>query len=137
MGRTKLRTFSIAVLLVSSSLGLALNFSEDIVASSGQSFDEESQINQLRSGFANESSRIEQQKQQAQDVGIQTDFFFLREIWNVMQTVVGGLGDVASLVTSGLGLTGLAIPEAVYNLFGIVTIGVIFAVVAAARGWDV
>lgn len=137
MGRTKLRTFSIAVLLVSSSLGLALNFSEDIVASSGQSFDEESQINQLRSGFANESSTIEQQKQQAQDVGIQTDFFFLREIWNVMQTVVGGLGDVASLVTSGLGLTGLAIPEAVYNLFGIVTIGVIFAVVAAARGWDV
>lgn len=137
MGRTKLRTFSIALVLVSASLGLALNFSEDIVASGGQTFEEESGINQLRAGFANESGTIEEQKRQTQDVGIQTDFFFLREIWNVMQTVVGGLGDVAGLVNAGLGLTGLAIPEAVYNLFGVVTIGVIFAVVAAARGWDV
>ena len=137
MGRTKLRTFSIALVLVSATLGLALNFSEDIVASGGQTFEEESGINQLRAGFANESGTIEEQKRQTQDVGIQTDFFFLREIWNVMQTVVGGLGDVAGLVNAGLGLTGLAIPKAVYNLFGIVTIGVIFAVVAAARGWDV
>ena len=137
MGRLKLRTFSIAIVLVSATLGFSLNFSEDLLASTDQSFSEESELNQLRAGFANESNTIQEQQEETQDVGIQTDFFFLREIWNVMSTVVGGLGDVSRLVQASAGLTGLAIPDALLNLFGIVVIGVVFAVVAAARGWDV
>lgn len=138
MARLKLRTFSIAVLLVSATLGLSLNFSESILAGSGQSFDEKSSVNQLREGFANESTSFEDRGlSQTQDVNIQTDFFFLREIWNVIQTVVGGLRDITGLFQAAVGLTGLAVPDAIYNLFGIVVIGVVFAVVAAARGWDV
>jgi len=138
MARLKLRTFSIAVLLVSATLGLSLNFSESILAGSGQTFDEKSSINELRQGFANESTSFEERGlSQTQDVNIQTDFFFLREIWNVIQTVVGGLGDIIGLFQAAVGLTGLAVPDAIYNLFGIVVIGVVFAVVAAARGWDV
>jgi len=138
MARLKLRTFSIAVLLVSATLGLSLNFSESILAGSGQTFDEKSSVNQLREGFANESTSFEDRGlSQTQDVNIQTDFFFLREIWNVIQTVVGGLGDIIGLFQGALTLTGLAVPDAIYNLFGIVVIGVVFAVVAAARGWDV
>jgi hypothetical protein len=138
MARLKLRTFSIAVLLVSATLGLSLNFSESILAGSGQTFDEKSSVNQLREGFANQSTGFEDRGlSQTQDVNIQTDFFFLREIWNVIQTVVGGLGDIIGLFQAAVGLTGLAVPDAIYNLFGIVVIGVVFAVVAAARGWDV
>jgi hypothetical protein len=138
MARLKLRTFSIAVLLVSATLGLSLNFSESILAGSGQTFDEKSSINELRQGFANESTSFEERGlSQTQDVNIQTDFFFLREIWNVIQTVVGGLGDIIGLFQAAVGLTGLAVPDAIYNLFGIVVIGVVFAVVSAARGWDV
>jgi len=138
MARLKLRTFSIAVLLVSATLGLSLNFSESILAGSGQTFDEKSSVNELREGFANESTTFEDRGlSQTQDVNIQTDFFFLREIWNVIQTVVGGLGDIIGLFQAAVGLTGLAVPDAIYNLFGIVVIGVVFAVVAAARGWDV
>lgn len=138
MARLKLRTFSIAVLLVSATLGLSLNFSESILAGSGQTFDEKSSISELREGFANESTTFEERGlSQTQDVNIQTDFFFLREIWNVIQTVVGGLGDIIGLFQAAISLTGLAVPDAIYNLFGIVVIGVVFAVVAAARGWDV
>lgn len=137
MGRLKLRTFSIAVLLVSASLGLGLNFSEGLLAGTSQNFDESDSVTQLRSGFANQTNEYKQTQSQTEDVGIQTDFFFLKEIWNVMGTVVGGLGNIQTLVSSALGLTGLAIPEAVFNLFGIIVIGVIFAMVAAARGWDV
>jgi len=137
MGRLKLRTFSIAILLVSATLGMSLNFSESLLASSDQDFSESSELNQLRSGFANQSDTIESQQTETQDVGIQTDFFFLREIWNVMQTVVSGLGQITGLFEAALSLTGLAVPDAVYNLFGVVVMGVVFAVVAAARGWDV
>jgi len=137
MSRLKLRTFSIAVLLVSASLGMALNFSESLLAGTNTEFSEEAEINNLREGFANQSNSIEQTKQQAGDVNIQTDFFFLREIWNVISTVVGGLGQITTLFYSAISLTGLAVPAAVKNLFGVVVIGVVFAVVAAARGWDV
>jgi len=137
MTRLKLRTFSVAVLLVSATLGMALNFSEDVVQSSDRTFDEKDSITQLRSGFANHSNRGEQQQTQGGDTSIQTDFFFLREIWNIMETVVDGLGNIQTLVGQATKITGLAVPGAVRSLFGIVVIGVVFAVVAAARGWDV
>jgi len=137
MTRLKLRTFSIAVLLVSATLGMSLNFSSSVLSGADRSFDESSSINSLREGFANESSRFESQKPKAQETSIQTDFFFLREVWNIMSTVVSGLTDIQALFAQAVGITGLAVPGAVRSLFGIVVIGVIFAVLAAARGWDV
>ena len=78
MSRLKLRTFSIGILLVSATLGLSLNFSEGIIASSGQNFDNKDSINQLRDGFANQSGAIQAEGQnQGQDIQVETDFFFL------------------------------------------------------------
>jgi len=137
MTRLKLRTFSIAILLVGATLGMSLNFSESVLSGSDRSFEESSSINQLRSGFAEQSSEFEQQRPKAQETSIQTDFFFLREVWNIMSTVVSGLTDVQTLFAQAIGISGLAIPGAVRSLFGIIVIGVVFAVIAAARGWDV
>jgi hypothetical protein len=116
---------------------MALNFSESVLTGADREFNESSDINQLRSGFANQSAEFEQQRPNAQDTSIQTDFFFLREVWNIMSTVVSGLTDIQALISQAVGLSGLAVPSSVRSLFGIVVIGVIFAVIAAARGWDV
>lgn len=137
MGRLKLRTFSIALILVSASMGMALNFSSGLLSGTDASFGEESEINTLRSGFANESNTIKSQRSTAQDVGIDSDFFFLAEIWKVITTVVSGVGSTVSLVYSAAGLTGLNIPSSVLALTGVFVVGVVFAVVSAARGWDV
>lgn len=137
MARLKLRTFSIALILVSASLGMALNFSSDFLGNTGTEFGEEDEITQLRSGFANESSTITDQRKTTQDVGIDSEFFFLSEIWQVITTVVGGVGEVLNLIASAAGLTGLSIPDSVLALSSIFVVGVIFAVVSAARGWDV
>lgn len=137
MTRLKLRTFSIALVLVGATLGMALNFSETVVTGNGQTFSEENELSQLRSDFQNQSSTVTAQKTEAESVGIQTDFFFLAEIWNVITTVVQGLGSTLTLINSAAGLTGLAIPDSVMALASVITIGVIFAVVSAARGWDV
>jgi len=137
MSRLKLRTFSVAVLLVSASLGMALNFSESVLTGADRTFDDSNDISNLRSGFANQSSEFQSQRSQAQETSIRTDFFFLREVWNIMSTVVSGLTDIQALFAQAVGITGLAVPGAVRSLFGVVVIGVVFAVVAAARGWDV
>lgn len=137
MGRLKLRTFSIALILVSATLGMQLDFTSSFLAGTGASFDEESEVKQLRGDFAAVSDNVSNQRQQAQDVSIQTDFFFLAEVWNIMQNVVSGAGDVLTLIGSAAGLTGLNIPQSVLSLGSIIIAGVVFAVVAAARGWDV
>jgi len=137
MSRLKLRTFGIAIVLVSSTLGMSLTFSEGVLSGTDQEFKDSDKINQLRSDFGDESQQIQDKRSQAGDVSIQTDFFFLKEIWNIIETVVGGLGSVINLVGNAEAITGLNIPGSVLSLVGVVVTGVIFAVVAAARGWDV
>lgn len=137
MSRIKLRTFGIALVLVSSTLGMSLTFSEGVLSGTDQNFSESDKINTLRGNFADESQQVQDQRKQAEDLDIQTDFFFLAEIWNIIETVVGGLGSVISLVGNAEALTNLNIPSSVLSLVGVIVTGVIFAVVAAARGWDV
>lgn len=137
MSRLKLRTFGIALVLVSSTLGMSLTFSEGVLSGTDQNFSESDKINTLRGNFADESQQVQDQRKQAEDLDIQTDFFFLAEIWNIIETVVGGLGSVISLVGNAEALTNLNIPSSVLSLVGVIVTGVIFAVVAAARGWDV
>jgi len=137
MGRLKLRTFSIALVMVASTLGMALTFSDTLVSNSGQNFDDSDQIKQLRSNFGDQKANITGTKTQAKNVGIQTDFFFLKEIWTVITTVVGGVSATVNLIGSAATLTGLNIPDSVLGLASIIVVGVVFAVVSAARGWDV
>jgi hypothetical protein len=138
MSRLKLRTFSIGVLLVSATLGLSLNFSEGIIASSDQQFDNKDGINQLRDGFANESAAIQAEGQnQSQDIQVETDFFFLPAVSNVIQSVIGGLGSIITLGNQALSLTGLNVPPAIRNLINIVVLGVVFAALSAYRSFDI
>jgi len=138
MSRLKLRTFSIGVLLVSATLGLSLNFSEGIIASSDQQFDKKDGINQLRDGFANESAAIQAEGQnQGQDIQVETDFFFLPAVSNVIQSVIGGLGSIITLGNQALSLTGLNVPPAIRNLINIVVLGVVFAALSAYRSFDI
>jgi len=138
MSRLKLRTFSIGILLVSATLGLSLNFSEGIIASSDQQFDNKDGINQLRDGFANESAAIQAEGQnQGQDIQVETDFFFLPAVSNVIQSVIGGLGSIITLGNQALSLTGLNVPPAIRNLINIVVLGVVFAALSAYRSFDI
>jgi len=138
MSRLKLRTFSIGILLVSATLGLSLNFSEGIIASSDQKFDNKDGINQLRDGFANESAAIQAEGQnQGQDIQVETDFFFLPAVSNVIQSVIGGLGSIITLGNQALSLTGLNVPPAIRNLINIVVLGVVFAALSAYRSFDI
>jgi len=138
MSRLKLRTFSIGILLVSATLGLSLNFSEGIIASSGQNFDNKDSINQLRDGFANQSGAIQAEGQnQGQDIQVETDFFFLPAVSNVIQSVIGGLGSIITLGNQALSLTGLNVPPAIRNLINIVVLGVVFAALSAYRSFDI
>jgi hypothetical protein len=138
MSRLKLRTFSIGILLVSATLGLSLNFSEGIIATSDQQFDNKDGINQLRDGFANESAAIQAEGQnQGQDIQVETDFFFLPAVSNVIQSVIGGLGSIITLGNEALSLTGLNVPPAIRNLINIVVLGVVFAALSAYRSFDI
>jgi hypothetical protein len=138
VSRLKLRTFSIGILLVSATLGLSLNFSEGIIASSDQQFDNKDGINQLRDGFANESAAIQAEGQnQGQDIQVETDFFFLPAVSNVIQSVIGGLGSIITLGNQALSLTGLNVPPAIRNLINIVVLGVVFAALSAYRSFDI
>lgn len=138
MSRLKLRTFSIGILLVSATLGLSLNFSEGIIASSDQDFDNKDSINQLRDGFANQSAAIQAEGQnQGQDIQVETDFFFLPAVSNVIQSVIGGLGSIITLGNQALSLTGLNVPPAIRNLINIVVLGVVFAALSAYRSFDI
>jgi len=138
MSRLKLRTFSIGILLVSATLGLSLNFSEGIIAGSDQQFDDKDGINQLRDGFANESAAIQAEGQnQGQDIQVETDFFFLPAVSNVIQSVIGGLGSIITLGNQALSLTGLNVPPAIRNLINIVVLGVVFAALSAYRSFDI
>jgi hypothetical protein len=138
MSRLKLRTFSIGILLVSATLGLSLNFSEGIIASSDQNFNDKDGINQLRDGFANQSAAIQAEGQnQGQDIQVETDFFFLPAVSNVIQSVIGGLGSIITLGNQALSLTGLNVPPAIRNLINIVVLGVVFAALSAYRSFDI
>jgi len=138
MSRLKLRTFSIGILLVSATLGLSLNFSEGIIASSDQQFDNKDGINQLRDGFANQSAAIQAEGQnQGQDIQVETDFFFLPAVSNVIQSVISGLGSIITLGNQALSLTGLNVPPAIRNLINIVVLGVVFAALSAYRSFDI
>lgn len=139
MGRMNLRMFAVSVLLVSAVIGMGLQFSEGVLQGTNQDFQNSDELNNIREDFASKSGNITDtgEDQTTGVVGIQTDFFFLPEVWNVITTVAGSVGDLPVLINSFVSLTGLNIPASVISLTGIVIIGVIFAVLSAARGWDV
>jgi len=137
MSRLKLRTFSIGILLVSATLGLSLNFSEGIIASSGQNFDNKDSINQLRSDFGEKSANVQGTQEETSKTEVQSNQFFLTSVFNIMSSVVNSATNLITFAPIIESATGIVLPQAVIDLIGLVTVGVIFAFVAAARGWDV
>jgi len=136
MTRLKIRTFVTSLILVSSVLGMATIFAQDLVTSSGQTFSEKDEINKLSEGFSNQTKDVTSERNQV-NVAQENDYLLITEVWNVINSVVEGLSNIPVLISSAGALTGLQIPSPVYGLVSIVFAGVIMAVVAAARGWDV
>lgn len=138
MTRLKLRTFMITMVLVSSTMALSLEFSNELISGTDQTFDKDDEIRQLSDDFGNRTSSVTNENfEDTQDPTIDTDLFYIREIWNIITAVPRAASDIFTLATSAFALTGLNPPNGLFQLISIVTIGVIFAVVAASRGWDV
>jgi len=137
MGRIKLRQVAAAFVLLSAGMGLALNFADSLAASSDQKFTEKSSINELRSDFGEKSDTVTGNADEPGNTKVEDNQFFLTSVFNIMTDVVNSARDIIGVASIVEGATGLAIPSEVQTLFSLITVGVIFAFVAAARGWDV
>lgn len=137
MGRMKLRQVAAAFVLLSAGMGLALNFADSLAAGSDQKFTEKDSINELRSDFGEKSDTVTGNANEPGNTKVEDNQFFLTSVFNIMSDVVNSARDIIGVSSIVSSATGLAIPGEVQTLFSLVTVGVIFAFVAAARGWDV
>lgn len=126
------------MVLVSSVMALSLEFANSVISGTDQKFEEDDKIRELSNDFGNRSTSVTSDNfEDTQDPTIDTDLFYIREIWNIITAVPEAASDILLLATTAFTLTGLKPPSGLLQLISIVTIGVIFAVVAASRGWDV
>jgi len=137
MGRLKLRNVAAAFVLLSAGMGLALNFADGLASTSDQKFTEKSAINDIREDFGSKSDNITGKSGETQKTEVQDNQFFLTSVFNIMSSVVNSATNLLKFGSMIESATGIVIPQAVKDLIGLVTVGVIFAFVAAARGWDV
>lgn len=137
MGRIKLRQVAAAFVLLSAGMGLALNFADSLAASSNQKFTEKDSINELRDNFGDKSDTVTGNANEPGNTKVEDNQFFLTSVFNIMSDVVNSARNVIGIGSVIRSATGLPIPAAVFELLSLVTVGVIFAFVAAARGWDV
>jgi len=137
MGRIKLRQVAAGFVLLSAGMGLALNFADSLAASSGQQFTEKDSINELRNNFGEKSDSVTGNANEPGNTKVEENQFFLTSVFNIMSDVVNSARSVIGIGSIIQSATGLPIPGAVQQLLSLVTVAVIFAFVAAARGWDV
>lgn len=137
MGRIKLRQVAAAFVLLSAGMGLALNFADSLAASSSQEFTEKDSINELRSNFGEKSDAVTGNANEPGNTKVEDNQFFLTSVFNIMSDVVNSARNIVGVASIVSSATGLALPSEVQTLFSLITVGVIFAFVAAARGWDV
>ena len=136
MARMNLRTYSVALILIPAVIGLALTFSTGFLSQTDYQLEDDDPLHELRGNFTDQQDAIDEEE--ARGIDVQTDFFFLSAVWNVITGIADGLTDVLTIITSIPGLIGLNVPQSLVNLVtGVVTVGVIFAILSAARGWDV
>jgi len=122
---------------LSAGMGLALNFADSLAASSGQTFTEKDSINELRSNFGDKSDSVTGNANEPGNTKVEENQFFLTSVFNIMSDVVNSARSVIGIGSIIQSATGLPMPGAVQQLLSLITVGVIFAFVAAARGWDV
>jgi len=137
MGRLKLRQVAAAFVLLSAGMGLALNFADGLASATDQQFTEKDSINQLRSDFGEKSANVQGTQDETSKTEVQSNQFFLTSVFNIMSSVVNSATNLITFAPIIESATGIVLPQAVIDLIGLVTVGVIFAFVAAARGWDV
>jgi len=137
MSRLKLRNVAAAFVLISASMGMALNFADGLASASDQKFTEKDSIKELRSDFGEKSSDIKGTQSETDKTEVQSNQFFLTSVFNIMSSVVDSATNLVAFGNVIESATGIVIPPAVQSLVGLVSVGVIFAFVAAARGWDV
>jgi len=137
MGRLKLRQVAAAFVLLSAGMGLALNFADGLASATDQEFTEKDSIKELRSDFGQKSDNIEGTQDETTNTEVQSNQFFLTSVFNIMSSVVNSATNLITFAPLIESATGIVLPQAVIDLIGLVTVGVIFAFVAAARGWDV
>lgn len=137
MGRLKLRQVAAAFVLLSAGMGLALNFADGLASATDQKFTEKDSINELRSDFGQKSANVQGTQDETTETEVQSNQFFLTSVFNIMSSVVNSATNLITFAPLIESATGIVLPQAVVDLIGLVTVGVIFAFVAAARGWDV
>jgi len=136
MSRLKLRNVATTLVLISVSMGLAIEFADGLASSSDQKFSEKEGIKELRSDFGSKSDTIKDQASETDKTQPEENQFFLTSVFNIIQTVVDTTLKLPTLANSVQNVIGINIPF-LRELIGIVIIGVTFAFVSAARGWDV
>ena len=136
MSNMNLRTYSVALILIPAVIGLSLTFSTGFLSQTDYQLEDDDPLHELRGNFTDQQEVVDEEE--ARSIDIQTDFFFLSAVWNIITGIADGLTDVLAIVTSIPQLVGLNVPDSLVNLVrGVITVGVIFAILSAARGWDV
>lgn len=141
MSRLKLRTFVITSLLVSMTVAGGLTFSTSLLSGTDQGVSDSAKKDLATFGqnISKTSESIENQGfQDAQDPTIDSDFFFIREMWSIITSVPKAAVNVTRMILAVPQIVGLNIPNYIVGtIASIITVGVAFAVVSAERGWDV
>ena len=124
-----MREYTSAFLIVPIVLGLVLNFSGGVFSGTDADIDDE-QVEDIKQDF--EATQPDVNRDEVDSIGIQTDFFFLSEIWNVITGVVSSAGQLTGLFSSVLGE--FPVPSEIIMLSTVVVAGVVWEVVSLARG---
>jgi hypothetical protein len=141
MTRLKLRTFVITSLLVSMTVAGGLTFSTSLLSGTNEavSTDAKQDLASFGQNVSKTSESIENEGfEDAQDPTIDSDFFFIREMWSIITSVPKAAVNVTRMILAVPQIVGLNIPNYIVGtIASIITVGVAFAVVSAERGWDV
>lgn len=129
MGKLTMREYTSAFLIVPIVLGLVLNFSGGVFSGTDAQIDDK-EIEDIKQDF--EATQPDVNRDEVDSIGIQTDFFFLSEIWNVITGVVSSAGQLTGLFSSVLGQ--FPVPSEIIMLSTVVVAGVVWEVVSLARG---
>lgn len=129
MGKLTMREYTSAFLIVPIVLGLVLNFSGGVFSGTDAQIDNK-EIEDIKQDF--EATQPDVNRDEVDSIGIQTDFFFLSEIWNVITGVVSSAGQLTGLFSSVLGQ--FPVPSELIMLSTVVVAGVVWEVVSLARG---
>lgn len=128
-GEIRMREYTAAFILAPLVLGLVLTFSGGVFSAFDTDVDDKA-IQDIEQDF--EATQPDVDREEVESIGIQTDFFFLSEVWNVITSVVSSAGQLTGLFSSVL--NSFNMPAELLALSSVVVAGVVWEVVSLARG---